>query len=168
MGYGRGTRRPRIMKIHLITIGTHMPSWVTSAYDTYAKRLPKSCELILHEIPMPKRQKNTSIEKLKKQEAELISQKIPANNHIIALDEHGKQWTTQQLANDFSTWLSSGQDTVLIIGGPDGLDQSILNKAHSKHALSGLTLPHPLVRVIVAEQIYRAWSILNNHPYHRE
>ena len=156
------------MKIHLITIGTSMPSWVKTAYETYSKRLPKSCELILTELPMPKRSKNTSIEKLKQQEAELILQKIPNNCTIIALDEHGKQWSTQDLASDLSTWLSSGQDIALIIGGPDGLEQSILDKAQSKRALSALTLPHPLVRVIVAEQIYRAWSILNNHPYHRE
>lgn len=145
-----------------------MPAWVETAYTTYAKRLPKSCELILHELPMPKRSKNTSIAKLKQQEAELILKKIPSNCSVIALDEHGKQWSTQSLANDLSDWLSSGKDIALIVGGPDGLEKTILDKAHSKRALSAMTLPHPLVRVVVAEQIYRAWSLLNNHPYHRE
>jgi len=156
------------MKINLIAIGDQMPNWVETAFTDYQKRMPRECQLLLHEIPMPKRSKTTSIEKLKSLEAELILKKIPANNYIIALDEYGKSWSTSSLADEMKLWLTSGQNISIIIGGPDGLASSILQTAKEKRSLSKLTLPHPVVRIIVAEQLYRAWSILNNHPYHRD
>lgn len=155
------------MKIHLYAIGQHMPGWVEMGYQSYAKRLPHECQLLLHELPLPKRSKTTSTAKLKQQEAELILKKIPSDVRLIALDEHGKAWSTQTLADELATWMTSGQDIALLIGGPDGLDKNLLAQCHATRSLSLLTLPHPMVRILVAEQIYRAWSLLNNHPYHR-
>lgn len=155
------------MKIHLITLCKNIPKWVNEGYQDYAKRLPKECALVLHELPLPRRYKSSVVNQLKQQEATLIVNAIPAHTHIIALDEQGEPWSTQQLSADLAAWCESRENITLIIGGPDGLDPSILQKAHRTHSLSALTLPHPLVRILIVEQLYRAWSILKNHPYHR-
>ncbi|MAZ38935.1 MAG: 23S rRNA (pseudouridine(1915)-N(3))-methyltransferase RlmH [Legionellales bacterium] len=156
------------MKINLICIGQQMPTWIQTGYQEYCKRMPKACQLVLHELPMPKRTKNIIAPKLKQQEAKLIQKAIPNKTYMIALDEHGKDWSTRGLAQEMQQWLQLGLDISLIIGGPDGLDNSILETANAKRSLSQLTLPHPFVRIILAEQLYRAWSLLNNHPYHRD
>lgn len=156
------------MIIHLISVGKKMPSWVTMAYEDYAKRLPRSCALRLIEVDLPKRTKTSSIDQLKSQEASSLLAAIPKNSVVIALDERGKLIRTAQLAEKLDHWQASGQDVSLLIGGPDGLAQTCLDAAHEQLALSPLTLPHPLCRVILAEQIYRAWSILAHHPYHRD
>lgn len=156
------------MIIHFITVGQKMPKWVQDGYNEYAKRLPKACELKLHELPMATRGKSGSVDKYKAEEAKRILAAIPKGAMLIVLDEHGQQVTTKGLADKMETWLASGQDIALIVGGPDGLEQSLIQQAQWKWGLSKLTLPHPMVRVLVAEQIYRAWSVINNHPYHRE
>lgn len=155
------------MKINLIAIGKNMPEWVNNGFSEYAKRLPKDFQLNLIELPLIKRTKNINVAKIMEQEAELILQHVKSSDFTIALDEHGKQFDTKSLALQLQKWRENYQAINLIIGGPDGLAKEIFEKANFKWSLSNLTLPHPLVRIVVAEQIYRAWSILQNHPYHR-
>lgn len=152
------------MKIELISIGKNLENWVNAGFNEYAKRI----QLTLIEIPTPKRSKNTSIDKLKAEEAKLILQKIPDKQFAIALDERGKCWDTKTLSENLNKWQEQYQTISLIIGGPDGLDQQVRDRADMIWSLSPLTLPHGLVRVMVAEQLYRAESLLNGHPYHRE
>ncbi len=144
-----------------------MPKWVQEGYAEYAKRLPKSCALKLIELPMAARGKNNSVENLKAEEAKRILAAVPKGARLVVLDEHGQQVTTKGLADKLEDWLGGGQDIALIVGGPDGLDKDIIQKAQWKWGLSNLTLPHPMVRILVAEQLYRAWSVTQNHPYHR-
>lgn len=145
-----------------------MPDWINIGFYEYAKRLPKNFQLNLHEITAIKRSKTANIQKIRTQEGSQLLAKAAPASLIIALDEHGKEFTTQELAQKLQQWHNEGQHLSLLIGGPDGLTQDVLTKAHLVWSLSKLTLPHPLVRVVVAEQIYRAWSIINKHPYHRE
>ncbi len=144
-----------------------MPKWVQEGYAEYAKRLPKSCALKLIELPMATRGKNNSVENLKAEEAKRILAAVPKGARLVVLDERGQQVTTKGLADKLEDWLEGGQDIALIVGGPDGLDKDIIQKAQWKWGLSNLTLPHPMVRILVAEQLYRAWSVTQNHPYHR-
>lgn len=145
-----------------------MPKWVQEAYQDYAKRLPKTCSLNLIELPMAVRGKTGSVVLYKQEEAKRILAALPKHVRLVALDEKGVQPSTLQLSDKLAEWLGGGQDVALIVGGPDGLDDVIRSQAHWLWSLSNLTLPHPLVRVVLAEQIYRAWSILQHHPYHRE
>lgn len=156
------------MIIHFIVVGQKMPKWVQDGYGEYAKRLPKSCALKLVELPMATRGKTGSVEQYKAEEAKRILNAIPKGAKLIILDEHGQQPSTLNFAKKLGDWLASGQDIALVVGGPDGLQAELIAQAEWKWGLSKLTLPHPLVRVLVAEQIYRAWSVLQNHPYHRE
>ncbi|CAN8141094.1 23S rRNA m(3)psi1915 methyltransferase [uncultured Thiomicrorhabdus sp.] len=156
------------MVIHFITVGQKMPKWVQDGYNEYAKRLPKACSLKLVELPMANRGKSNSVDKMKAEEAKRILDAVPKGARLIVLDEHGQQVTTKGLADKMEDWLGGGQDIALIVGGPDGLDAALLAQAQWKWGLSKLTMPHPMVRILVAEQIYRAWSVIQNHPYHRE
>jgi 23S rRNA (pseudouridine1915-N3)-methyltransferase len=155
------------MQIHLISVGNRMPDWIKAGFDEYSKRMPRECELILKEIPSGIRTKNSDLIKTLKDEGERMNSAIPAGSHIVALDVSGRPWTTPDLANNLQRWLEGGKNIALLIGGPEGLADSVKNRAGEFWSLSPLTFPHPLVRVIVAEQLYRAWSILQNHPYHR-
>lgn len=145
-----------------------MPKWVQDGYNEYAKRLPKACELRLVALPIAQRGKTNSVDKMKQEEAKRIRDAVPKGAMLIVLDEHGKQTTTLEFSKKLEEWLGSGQDIALVVGGPDGLTADLISEARWKWGLSKLTLPHPMVRVLVAEQIYRAWSVLQNHPYHRE
>jgi 23S rRNA (pseudouridine1915-N3)-methyltransferase len=156
------------MKIKIIAIGKRMPTWVTTAYEEYAKRLSHNFQINLHEINTPTRTKNADISKLMRKEADDIVGLIDATDFVIALDEHGKQWTTMELAKQLDTWQQAHSTIVFLIGGPDGLATACKNRAQAQWSLSQLTLPHPLVRVVLIEQLYRAHSILQGHPYHRE
>ena len=143
-----------------------MPKWVEAGYQEYAKRLPKHFSLELHEIPLGGRgQRQASADK--ESQAKQLLAKAPASSLKVALDENGKLLSTKTLAGQIERWMQSGRDVSLLIGGPDGLAPSIPQQADLVWSLSPLTLPHPLVRVVVAEQLYRAWSLLENHPYHR-
>ncbi len=155
------------MKIYLLAIGTKMPDWVTQGFKEYEHRLPAKCSLQLKEIQAEKRNKNSNIEAIKKKEAEKIKAAIPNNCRLIALDVKGQSWSTEKLAIRMQDWMMSGQDIALLVGGPDGLTTELLNMAEEKWSLSSLTFPHPLVRVILAEQLYRAYTVTENHPYHR-
>ncbi len=145
-----------------------MPTWIESGFKEYAKRLPKNINFKLIEINPAIRGKNNSAENYKQKEEENINAVLADKSFIIALDEHGKTISSQKLANQLQTWNDENQHISLIIGGADGLSDAIKKKANQLWSLSGMTLPHGLVRVMIAEQIYRAWTITQNHPYHRE
>ncbi|MCK5831219.1 MAG: 23S rRNA (pseudouridine(1915)-N(3))-methyltransferase RlmH [Methylococcales bacterium] len=155
------------MQINLISVGNKMPSWVKQGYDEYAKRMPRDCSLVLKEILPGKRGKNSDVARIVRDEGKRMIDAIPAKAHVVTLDIPGKPWTTPELATSVKRWLESGQSIALMVGGPEGLSNSVRDLARESWSLSKLTFPHPLVRVLVAEQLYRAWSILNNHPYHR-
>lgn len=155
------------MKINLVAVGTKMPVWVTQGFEEYSRRLPRECQLQLVEIAPAKRGKNAQPQQWKHDEANRILAAIPDNHRVIALEVAGKSWSTETLSQNMADWLSDGRDVSLIVGGPDGLDARCLQRADLKWSLSELTLPHPLVRIVLAEQLYRAWTILQNHPYHR-
>jgi len=156
------------MHIHILAVGQKMPAWVSSGYDEFIKRLPKEFTPILKEIPPGRRSKNSDLKRAIAEESERLLQAIPKDCTVIALDENGKAWTTRQLADQMSDWTSSGLDVALIIGGPDGLSREVKQRADKTWSLSALTLPHALVRVVLAEQLYRGWSLITNHPYHRD
>ncbi|RKZ78570.1 MAG: 23S rRNA (pseudouridine(1915)-N(3))-methyltransferase RlmH [Gammaproteobacteria bacterium] len=155
------------MKLNLLAVGTKMPAWVTEGYHEYAKRMPRECSLHLHEIVPAKRGKSGSAAQWMREEAERILATIPDNHHVVALDVKGKAWSTEQLSEQLKAWQADGRDVSLIVGGPDGLTDECLQRANQRWSLSALTLPHPLVRIVMAEQLYRAWTVLQNHPYHR-
>jgi 23S rRNA (pseudouridine1915-N3)-methyltransferase len=155
------------MQINLITVGNRMPGWVQQGYDEYAKRLPRECELVLKEVAPGKRGKNSDVIRIVKDEGDRMQAAIPQGAHIVTLDMPGKPWTTPELALAMQRWMACGQNVALLIGGPEGLSDSAKQLARESWSLSRLTFPHPLVRIVVAEQLYRAWSIIHNHPYHR-
>jgi len=155
------------MHIRILAIGNKMPSWVQQGYEEYAKRFPPSCTLELVEIPAEKRTKQSDINRITQREGEKILSAIKPNNRVIALDVNGKSWSTTQLAQHLAAWHHEGRNIDLLIGGPDGLANACLEKAEMKWSLSPLTLPHPLVRILLAEQLYRALTIMQGHPYHR-
>lgn len=156
------------MQIHLIAVGTRMPAWVTAGYDEYAKRLPRECALKLVEIPPGKRGRNVDVKRILRDEGERMLAALPKDCSVIALEVGGKPWSTPQLADQLRGWLAGGRDVALLVGGPEGLDAACRARADQTWSLSALTLPHPLVRVLLAEQLYRAWSITVGHPYHRD
>lgn len=144
-----------------------MPGWVEQGYGEYAKRLPQECTLRLHEIPAGKRGKNADIARLRRQEGEKMVAATPKGVRVVALEVKGKAWTTEELAARMEAWMADGRDVALLIGGPEGIEPSVSAAADERWSLSPLTLPHPLVRIVVAEQLYRAWSVIKGHPYHR-
>jgi len=156
------------MLIRLIALGNKMPAWVNQGVQDYSKRLLTSCPIEIIEIPLEKRSKNQSITRLVEKESEKILSHLKPGNLVIALDIKGQTWSTLQLAEQLKKWQTNGRNIDMLIGGPEGLSPACLQKADIKWSLSPLTFPHPLVRVIMTEQLYRAWSILQNHPYHRE
>jgi 23S rRNA (pseudouridine1915-N3)-methyltransferase len=156
------------MKIKLIAVGQKMPSWVETGFSIYAQRLPRDCTLELIEIPAAKRTRNQLADKWMEKEGEAILKAIHHSDWVVALDVKGKSWSTPQLAQQLTNWQSLGCNVSLLVGGPDGLSPECLSRANQKWSLSDLTLPHPMVRVLLAETIYRAWSVTVNHPYHRE
>ena len=155
------------MRIHLIAVGTRMPAWVVAAYQEYAKRLPRECTLQLVEIALSKRRKSQTPEQAAEEEGQQMLASLPKDCTVIALDVRGNSWSTEALAMRLQDWLGSGRDVALLIGGPDGLSAACLARADLRWSLSALTFPHPLVRVVLAEQLYRAWTINAGHPYHR-
>ncbi len=155
------------MDIHLISIGNKMPRWVNEGYHEYAKRMPGECRLKLMEITPGRRGKGADVKRAIKDEGERMLAAIPKGALVVALDVKGKAWNTEQLAERVNDWMQSGRPIALLIGGPEGLYEQCLAAADLKWSLSSMTFPHPLVRVIMAEQLYRAWTILANHPYHR-
>lgn len=144
-----------------------MPAWVEQAWDEYARRFPPELRLQLKPVKAAPRRGDKTPEMLKAAEARLIRAALPPSAHVVALDEHGERTGTVALARRLRGWQRLGRDVALLIGGPDGLDAGLLAEADERLRLSDLTLPHALVRVLLAEQLYRAWSINAGHPYHR-
>jgi len=154
------------MHISLICVGQRMPEWVTLGYEEYAKRLPANF-LRLVEIPLKKRGKNADLSRLQAEEGDKMLAAVSAQARVIALDERGKSWDTLRLADALNGWMQGGRDLALLVGGPEGLAPACRVRAEVSWSLSPLTVPHPLVRIVLAEQLYRAWSLLHHHPYHR-
>ncbi len=144
-----------------------MPVWVEEGVAEYRKRLPAEIQFDIKELPLPKRGKNTDIRRAISQEGEAMIAAIPAGDRVIALDVLGKAISTEGLAEALASWQMEGDNISILVGGPDGLSPACLTAARQKWSLSAMTLPHPLVRVLFAEQLYRAWTINHNHPYHR-
>ncbi len=155
------------MNIHLISVGNRMPKWVEAGFAEYAKRMPVECALKLVEIAPGHRGKGADITRAIRDEGERMLKSIPKGCMVIAMEVTGKAWSTEQLAERLSDWMENGCDLALLVGGPEGLDNPCRDRADLLWSLSPLTMPHPLVRVVLAEQLYRAWSLMRNHPYHR-
>lgn len=153
------------MKLRLLSVGTKSPAWVRDGFDEYARRMPKEMPLELVEIGAPKHRGNA--EKFVQAEGAKMAAQIHANDWVVALAENGRQVSSVQLAEKIDGWRMMGRDVTFLVGGSDGLDEGVLNRADEHLSLSALTLPHYMVRVIVAEALYRAWSIGAGHPYHR-
>ena len=144
-----------------------MPKWVEQGVDEYCKRLPPELKLEVKEIALGKRGKGADIRRAIASEGQQMQAAIGDRDRVVALDVKGKPWSTEQLAGNLRDWQLGGANISLLVGGPDGLAQECLDRADQRWSLSALTLPHPLVRIVLAEQLYRAWTINNNHPYHR-
>jgi 23S rRNA (pseudouridine1915-N3)-methyltransferase len=155
------------MRITVIAASNRQPEWVTVGFADYAKRLRGNCTLGLTEVPLAKRTASTGLERAIQLEGERMLAAVPKGARVVALDEAGEQWSTQQLASRLRAWLELGAPVALLVGGPDGLAPVCRARADEQWALSRLTLPHGLARVAVAEAIYRAWAVLEGHPYHR-
>ena len=158
---------PGPMKLLVVAVGTRMPGWIDQAFDEYAKRMPRSLKTELIEIRPEPRSGGKSTEQLMAAEAARIERALPRGAFRVALDERGRELTTAELARWLDARRQDGRDVAFLIGGADGLDQGTKRGAEATLRLSALTLPHGLARVLLAEQLYRAASILENHPYHR-
>ena len=155
------------MRLTIVAVGLKVPDWAQTAYDDYAKRFPPEIKLELKAVKTEPRASKT-LDTLLMAEKSRIDAAIPRGTHIVALDERGSNVTTLALADRLKAWQLSGNDVAIVIGGPDGLDAGFKKAAHERLRLSDLTLPHAMVRVLLIEQLYRAWSVTINHPYHRE
>ena len=155
------------MQLVIAAIGHKMPAWIDTGFIEYAKRMPPDCRLVLKEIKPVDRSGSRSAETVMAMEKSRIEAAIPKGSKVVALDEHGRDLTTMQLAKNLTEWQQSGTDVTFVIGGADGLDAQFKQQADMLLRISSLTLPHGMVRVLLAEQLYRAWSITQNHPYHR-
>ena len=155
------------MQLLVAAVGQRMPGWVNEAWTEYARRMPSTLGLSLREISLSRRGKNADTKRLTVTESKALFEAMPARARIIALDVKGQQWSTEKLAVKLEEWMGDGRDVGFMIGGPEGIATEIMNKAEIRWSLGPLTLPHPLVRVVLAEQLYRAWTITQNHPYHR-
>lgn len=161
------------MKVHLIAVGTRMPAWVEEAVGEYRKRLPKNFELIITEVPLARRGKGANkgagdVARWCEAEGKALLGATSPGQFKVALDVKGKALSTEAMADRVRQVMEQGRDLALLVGGPDGLSGQCLGEADESWSLSALTMPHTVVRIVVAEQIYRVWSVLNGHPYHRE
>lgn len=153
--------------MHLLAVGSRVPAWVDTGCREYARRLPRECRLELVTVAAARRGKGAGTARAVAAEGRRLLAAVPAQARVVALDQGGEPWTTRMLASRLARWLQEGRDVALLVGGADGLAPACLERAEQRWSLSPLTLPHALVRVIVAEQLYRAWSLLAGHPYHR-
>ena len=156
------------MRVTVLALGHRMPSWIQEGWNEYVKRMPPEVRVELVELKPEDRGAGRSVERAKQLEGERVLEALPANSTLIALDERGKAVSTQGLSVMLSEWMRDGSHPVFAIGGADGHADEVRTRASKLVSLSALTLPHALVRVVLAEQLYRAWTILARHPYHRE
>lgn len=155
------------MRIHLIAIGHRRAGWEQDGFREYARRMPPELSLELHEIASSKRTKRSPAERWVEDEGRRLVAAVPGGARVVALDERGSRWTTLELAKRIERWMHDGRDLALLVGGADGLAPACIEAAEHRWALSPLTLPHGLARIVVAEQLYRASTIIRRHPYHR-
>ncbi|MCI1013850.1 23S rRNA (pseudouridine(1915)-N(3))-methyltransferase RlmH [Herbaspirillum sp. BH-1] len=155
------------MQLVIAAVGHKMPAWIETGFQEYAKRMPPECRIILKEIKPVERSGSRTAETVMAQEREKIEAALPKGARVIALDERGRDWTSVQLSQQLVQWQQDGRDVAFVIGGADGLDPGFKAGADTLIRISSMTLPHGMVRVLLAEQLYRAWSITQNHPYHR-
>ncbi len=155
------------MRIRLIAVGTRMPRWVSEGWQEYARRLPAELALELVEIPLGSRGKNADIARLMRQEGEAMLARVQPGERVVTLEVTGKPWSTEQLASHLENWRLEARTVNLMVGGPEGLAPEVCARSEQRWSLSPLTLPHPLVRILLGEQLYRAWTLLSGHPYHR-
>ncbi len=155
------------MKLELITVGNKPPGWIREGVTEYQKRMPRECTLEIRDIALPKRTKHSEPEYCRKAEAQKIHSVRVAGARMVALDVEGKMWATEDLATKLTHWMAEYPLVQFVIGGPDGLDKTVIRDADDVWSLSRLTFPHALVPVLMAEQLYRAWTIITHHPYHR-
>jgi 23S rRNA (pseudouridine1915-N3)-methyltransferase len=156
-----------MLRLSLITASNRQPEWVEAGADDYAKRLRGRCTLEIKTVPLARRTLSTPIERAIADEGERMLALLPAAAHVVALLENGKPWSTKDLAAKIEAWMQRGAPVAFLVGGPDGLSPECVARANERWSLSNLTLPHGLVRIVTAEAVYRAWSLLENHPYHR-
>lgn len=157
-----------MLRLSLITASNRQPEWVDAGADDYAKRLRGRCTLEIKVVPLARRTPTAPAERAIQDEGKRMLAAVPPGAHVVALLETGKPWSTKELARKLEGWMQLGAPVALLVGGPDGLSPECVARANERWSLSNLTLPHGLVRVVVAEGLYRAWSLLENHPYHRE
>jgi 23S rRNA (pseudouridine1915-N3)-methyltransferase len=155
------------VRVRILAVGQKMPAWVEQGVSEYLRRLPADFRVEFEEIPLGARRPGSDLKKALTQESDALLARLKGKEKVIALDVLGKPWSSEQLAAQAADWRMGGRDVALLIGGPDGLSEACLQKAEQRWSLSALTLPHPLVRVLLAEQLYRAWTLLSGHPYHR-
>ncbi|AKC71789.1 23S rRNA (pseudouridine(1915)-N(3))-methyltransferase RlmH [Pandoraea oxalativorans] len=155
------------MRLFILGVGHKMPGWIETAFAEYAKRMPPELRIELKEIKPEQRSNSRTAETVMAAEAQRIDAALPRGCRLVCLDERGQDLTTMRLAQSLTVWQQDGRDVAFVIGGADGLDPTLKSRADTLIRLSSLTLPHGMVRVLLAEQLYRAWSINANHPYHR-
>jgi 23S rRNA (pseudouridine1915-N3)-methyltransferase len=156
------------VQIYVLAVGNKSPSWVDVGVTEYVSRMPHECKITLVTVATAKRSKNTSTIQAQEKEQALLLKRTPKNSLRVALDEHGKSWATSELASKLETWQQNNPIVTLYIGGPDGFTADFLDQVDMNLSLSKLTMPHMLVRLVLVEQLYRAWTMLQGHPYHRE
>ncbi len=156
------------MHIRLLAVGDRQPAWVDNAFETYSTRLPREWRFRLDALGTAKRSKNDRSLRARETEGEQILDRLAADEQVVLLDERGKSLTSKQLATKLSDWQNDGRNLCFIIGGPDGVSDTVRQRADFTWSLSALTLPHGMARVLFCEQLYRAWSLQTGHPYHRE
>jgi 23S rRNA (pseudouridine1915-N3)-methyltransferase len=155
------------MKLNIVAVGQRQPAWADAAVADYLARFPADFSVTLKQVRAEARSGSTPVERLLAAEAERLRAAIPGGSVVVALDERGKDWSTAQFAESIGRWRDAAESVSFVIGGPDGLDPDLKRSARVQMRLSSLTLPHALARVLLAEQLYRAWSLLAGHPYHR-
>jgi 23S rRNA (pseudouridine1915-N3)-methyltransferase len=155
------------VRIVILAVGEKPPAWVRDGFTDYARRLPKPWAPELVELPLGLRGKGADPARAIADEGARVLSALPKSAHVVALDERGSAWTSVQLSQRMAAWAQAGDPVALLIGGPDGHAPEVMQRAHERWSLSPLTLPHALVRVLLAEQLYRGWTLLQGHPYHR-
>lgn len=155
------------MKLRLICVGTRMPAWVEAGVEEYRRRLPREFDLHLVEVPLAQRGKTLDAATARQRESDACLRQVHKGDYLVALDVRGRAFGTEALASELGSLRDDGRDLALVVGGPDGLSPELLSQAQARWSLSALTFPHPIVRIILAEQLYRVWTLLQGHPYHR-
>jgi 23S rRNA (pseudouridine1915-N3)-methyltransferase len=156
-----------MLRLALITASNRQPDWVEEGAADYARRLRGRCSLEIKTVPLARRSTTAPVERAITDEGKRLLAQVPAGAHVVALLEHGRPWSSKALAAKLESWMQRGAPVAFLIGGPDGLSPECVARAAERWSLSPLTLPHGLVRIVAAEALYRAWSLLENHPYHR-